>query len=120
MELSTCHVAKHRKVDKETTVFIDTTVKSGVQFLAPSWEMVMGHKAGTLSNEAYTDLFLKRMERSLKRFPYEWGVLLSHPSVCLACYCPSGCFCHRLLLVSFIKSLCLERGEPFIYRGEIL
>lgn len=120
MELSTCQMAKHRKVDSTKTLFVDTTIKSGARFLAPEWEMVMGHKAGSLSDGDYTDRYLKILNRSLITNPEDWDRLLSQPSVCLACYCRAGCFCHRLLLVPFMKTLCIERGLAFKYLGEIV
>ncbi len=96
---------------------IDITVKSakgvGV-LLAPTWEMVLGHKAGKgdkrwpdaipLTDEEYTTQYYalldKRMEDATNR--RRLAQIFSESAVTLLCYCPAGDFCHRHLAAHWL------------------
>ncbi len=92
---------------------LDVTVKGqdplGKSF-APTWEMVMGIKNGTMTQELYTRAYL----RMLRRVPDEkWKELESfaqrHGSITFVCFCKPGAFCHRVILAGGVW------GE---YKGE--
>lgn len=81
---------------------LDITVKSGVKAFAPSWDMVMGHKNGTLSNEDYIQMFKDLMNKSYKTNKKLWKELLERERVTLVCYCAKDCFCHRVVLAEML------------------
>ncbi len=92
---------------------LDTTVKTGVSFLAPTWEIVMGHKQGKITDEQYTEQYLRMMDKSMQDYPDEWIALLRRRKVVLICYCGRECFCHRHLLALWLEKM----GAKYI--GEI-
>ncbi|QST02112.1 hypothetical protein IMZ31_21925 (plasmid) [Pontibacillus sp. ALD_SL1] len=81
---------------------LDTTVKSGDKTFAPSWEMVMGIKNGTLSEEGYTDQYVERMRNSYRQNKSRWEEVLNMGEVVLVCYCNKDKFCHRKLLARLL------------------
>ncbi|WP_409281906.1 hypothetical protein [Proteus columbae] len=118
MKLMTAQMAKWRKVP-EGYVFIDTTIKSGEPMLAPTWDMVARHKAGTLTNDLYTEMYYDIMRNRYKQNYLWFNEFCGKEFVVISCYCKDGCFCHRYLLVDIIRKLCLSFGYPFEYLGEI-
>lgn len=91
----------------------DTTVKTSNGTFAPTWEMVMKHKKGKISDEEYTQLYYDLMRKSFKKHRSEWDQLLSRDRVVLVCFCRKGKFCHRLLLAEILVKLGAE------YKGEL-
>lgn len=81
---------------------LDITVKTGNKAFSPVWSMVMGHKNGTLTDEQYTDLYIKRMRYSYKKYGDEWAKLLQMEEVTLVCFCKAHDFCHRYLLADIL------------------
>jgi uncharacterized protein YeaO (DUF488 family) len=81
----------------------DITVKSGWKPFAPTWDMVMGYKAGTLSQEQYTEQYIKLMDKSREDFYRHWCSLLMRKEVTLVCFCKKGDFCHRVLLAEYLQ-----------------
>ena len=91
---------------------LDITVKSAVgtaRLLAPTWDMVMGHKKHTITNDEYA----RRYREILNNVPYYvWTWLeeqhLKNGILTFLCYCPNVCwdgspkFCHTRLLMSFM------------------
>lgn len=82
--------------------YLDVTVKSGNDSFAPTWDMVMSHKRGELSDDGYTDQYYRRMRQSYIDNREDWQALLEQEKVILACYCRAGCFCHRHLLAKML------------------
>lgn len=119
MKLWTIQLAQWGVAKERNIPMVNTTVKSGVKFLAPVWTMVLDHKDGYLSDEEYTVLYFTMMGESLKKNGKQWDELLAMEEVAIACYCRHGAFCHRLLLVEIIKKQCEERGIEFTYMGEL-
>lgn len=93
----------------------DITVKSGEQAFAPTWEMVLGYKKGTVSEDAYTGAYQAKMGLSyiVKSTKPKWDALLKRDRVVLVCFCKAGDFCHRVLLAKML----VELGA--IYKGEL-
>ncbi|OME54111.1 hypothetical protein BSK59_16150 [Paenibacillus odorifer] len=81
---------------------LDITVKSGIEAFAPTWDMVKGHKDGTLANEDYIKMYKDLMNKSYKTNKKLWRELLSRKSVTLVCYCAKDCFCHRVVLAEML------------------
>ncbi|AEH03597.1 hypothetical protein AVT69_gp172 [Pseudomonas phage PhiPA3] len=105
MQVYTYQIAKWRAVRAKRIPMLDTTVKSGEGMLAPTWNMVMGHKAGTVSDQEYEELYFQLLGDRYHAYPeyFEW--LLAHDRLALGCYCKAGNFCHRLLIVKFLKQI---------------
>jgi hypothetical protein len=93
---------------------LDTTVKTGANFLAPTWDIVMGHKSGQMSDEEYTQRYLHMLNVSMQNNPDLWVALLRRRKVVLICFCGTAkCFCHRYALALFLEKL----GAKYV--GEI-
>ncbi|BEG72421.1 hypothetical protein [Pseudomonas phage vB_PaeM_PS119XW] len=114
MNVYTYQIAKWRKVRQKHIFPLDTTIKSGEELLAPTWNMVMGHKAGAITDEQYEDAYMDILSERYAAFPdyFEW--LTELDKVALGCYCPAGKFCHRHILVKFLKEI-----TEVNYLGEI-
>lgn len=102
---------------------IDTTVKSATGFakaFAPTWDMVMGHKNGTLSDERYTFQYTTILDRILdprrdRSLENPWRQLLAAGQgageVTLLCYCRDGRFCHTHLMIDYATTRWPEAFE---------
>ena len=85
---------------------LDITVKGQHPFgkmFAPTWDMVMEYKKGTLSEAEYTQQYMSLitrpgMGRAIKQIVKAAVVY----DVYLLCYCPKDAFCHRKLLYNHI------------------
>ncbi|AXH70754.1 hypothetical protein [Vibrio phage BONAISHI] len=119
MKLYTVQLAKYRLCGKVNAEFLDTTIKTGVYAFAPNWDMVLAHKAGTMSDDEYVELFKIRMIESQKTYPEIWSALAHVDTLAIGCYCKAGKFCHRLLLIDYFKTYCEENEIPFEYMGEL-
>jgi uncharacterized protein YeaO (DUF488 family) len=86
---------------------------------APTWDIVMGHKNGKITDEEYTKKYYELMKISWKNNKDKWLEILHRDEVVLGCYCKSGNFCHRYLLVDIFKKICENLEIPFEYCGEI-
>lgn len=99
---------------------LDVTVKGqdplGKSF-APTWEMVMGIKNNTMTQEQYTQRYVKMLSLLIGEVGEVWEDLksfaLSRGSVTLVCFCKPGAFCHRVILARCAATMCW--GE---YMGE--
>lgn len=95
---------------------LDITVKSGKELgkkFAPTWNMVMGHKQGKITDEQYTELYLnmlKNTEEEVFEELYKYG-LDNENKINLICYCHDGKFCHTYLLIDFLVEKFPERYE---------
>lgn len=126
MELFTIQLSKWRQLKERNIELIDTTVRTGEKFLAPSWDIVMGIKNGTISEEEYTATYLNMMRHSYVDNRGQWLSLIhiKHP-VAIACYCTymvdgQRKFCHRHLLKDIIGKVCESNGTNFTFYGEYL
>ena len=80
---------------------IDTTVKSaqGIwRAFAPQYAMVMGHKAGTVSDAQYMAHYAPILDRVSA---VVWDTLAERETQCLLCYCRDGRFCHSHLIIEY-------------------
>ena len=96
----------------------DITVKSGHKAFAPTWDMVMGIKNGTMTEAQYTERYRELMSESVHKYPGAWSDLLLKGEVTLVCYCPKGAFCHRYLLVKILQYIGKLTDIEVIYKGE--
>lgn len=120
MELYTIQLAKWRIAKKMGIPIVDTTVKSGESCFAPSWDIVQGVKKGLITPEEYTVAYHAITRDQYRRDPHRYLELINLDKVAVMCYCPSGKFCHRHLMVGIFEKLCARYDVSFVYRGEIL
>lgn len=86
--------------------YIDVTAKSGegqARHFAPSWDLVMGHKRGRLSDDRYTLAYhqqLAGVPEHIWQWLYEQGRKGGGKAV-LLCYCPDDVFCHTQLIIAW-------------------
>lgn len=105
MKVHTYQLAKWRRIKALGILALDTTVKTGAWQVAPSWDLVLGIKKKLITQEEYTRRYYEMLEYNLSRDPAFFYTLRQEPEVALGCYCPPKAFCHRLLLVEFLKRL---------------
>ena len=98
---------RYPKTDQDR---LDITVKSGIEAFAPTWDMVMGHKNGTISDRKYRDYYHFMMEESHRNNRHIWDKLLERKRVVLVCFCHPGDFCHRYLLRDILVKLGATNG----------
>lgn len=125
MEIWTVQLGQWRLAKELNIPLVDTTLKSGVihnnvRWLAPTPELLGNYKSGTCSPSDYQHIYLNIM-RNRWTLDQQWFVdfCLNTDKVALACYCGAGQFCHRLLLVDILRSICIKYNIAFIYHGEL-
>lgn len=122
MKLMTTQVAKWRKV-KAPALFVDTSIKTGNAYLAPTWVLLTEYKGGLISPEEYEERFkniIKMRWNSYSDFrQLVANMAYKEETQVLGCYCAAGEFCHRHLLVEFFQRYCEARDIPFEYLGEL-
>lgn len=114
MHLYTYQIGKWRQLQPLGVPLLDTTVKSGVPWLAPTWDMVMGVKKGRLSEQAYTEAYNEILDYTFFHSPHLWDDLFRHSHLAVGCYCQAHTFCHRYLLAEF-----LQKVGHVTYHGEL-
>lgn len=116
----TTQVTKADGVPRSLARTLDITVKSGHPAFAPTWDMVMGVKSGTLSETEYTIQYNALMRKSMEVNRKVWVEVLKQPAVAFMCYCGHNKFCHRHLLAArFIEfglkeDVAVEIGDELI------
>lgn len=82
------------------------------RIFAPTWDMVMGVKKGTLSEAEYTAQYIHMMSMSVQTHHQIWLDVIHRPEVTFTCFCPAGAFCHRYTLKDiFVSFGCIYGGE---------
>ena len=124
VEVWTIQMGQWRKAKALGIELVDITVKSGLKAFAPTWEMVESVKTCTPENKAsveseYVVNYRLAMQHSWLENREEWVALLGKPKIALACYCKAGDFCHRTLLVGYLKAVAEALGVEFNYMGEL-
>jgi len=97
---------------------IDITVKnkniSGIGgVFAPQWSYVMDHKNSKITDQQYTDLYLRDMTLSQQTHKAEWAQIMNMKEVVISCFCAPNQFCHRHILTQLLIELGAE------YMGEL-
>lgn len=121
MDIYTIALSQWRKAKEEGIELVDITVKSGIQTFAPEPAVLWAYKRGEVSDDQYTDLYIKRMREQFRARPEAFEEFLNKEGkVAVACYCPAGKFCHRHLFIDFIKAIGDDNGYTLKYCGEIV
>lgn len=121
MKIYTIQMGQWRKAKEKGLDILDTTVKSGEEKLAPTWDMVRTIKdGGGAEDEAlYTKMYLAKLKASFLQDREYWKELLSREYVVLACYCKAGTFCHRYILADVLLKICQNQSIPCELVGEV-
>jgi uncharacterized protein YeaO (DUF488 family) len=119
VQLWTIQISQWRYADELGIKFIDSTVKSGIKGLAPTWDMLMKYRANEMSEDEYTRLYLLRMVESRNNLTKLWSSFLKYEKMAIACYCKPDKFCHRHLLVKDVKQYLEEHGVVVELMGEL-
>lgn len=121
MLLYTMSLSRHHLIKDYDIKILDTTVKSGNKLFAPNWGIVTGIKQGKINAEQYCDVYWDMMRKSfLNNFEGWMEYINTRKSVALACYCPSGTFCHRHELKDMFLLIAEEYNIPLTYICEII
>lgn len=118
----TLQMAKWRIAEQRQLPTLNTTVKSGIKYLAPDWDFLVDYQKSDKSSEAeavYTRKYLKKLDRLLDEDAERLVEILRMGEVVLMCYCPAGKFCHRYLLVEKLREVAEWFGYEFEYAGEL-
>lgn len=106
------YTAQYRYPGKDR---LDITVKGNCpagKLYAPTWKMVQGVKDGTMTEEEYTGQYYGLLIERYNKLGSEMIKLVeivqgtaNMPArdVTVVCFCPAGTFCHRHLLVQFLR-----------------
>jgi hypothetical protein len=100
------YTAQYRYPGKDR---LDITVKGNDvagKIYAPTWQMVQGFKNKTVTEEEYTGQYYNLLIERWKTNGEEMMRLVNmvrDRDMTLVCFCPSGTFCHRYLLVEFLR-----------------
>lgn len=86
---------------------LDITIKSSTGWakaFAPTWDMVLAHKKGTMSDEEYTLQYARILDNipaSTWETLHAYGLRMGG-HITFICYCPDGAFCHTNLLIDYM------------------
>ena len=98
---------------------LDITVKGNDpigKIFAPTWDMVKDLKAGKITEKRYRDMYRDILMNRWKTHGLEMTEAINtakYQDLTLVCFCPSGTFCHRYILMEFV--VCNWR---ILYGGE--
>ena len=84
------------------------------RLFSPPSRLVWDYKAGRISSEEYTKIYVPLLEERYKsRLQKEtWESFFEVPQVTMVCFCKASDFCHRFLAANFLEILgCKYDGE---------
>lgn len=88
---------------------LDITVKGNDpagRVFAPTWDMVSRYKKRMLTDGEYADMYYALLVERYQTHGEEvlrLVEMVKDSDITLVCFCPSGSFCHRHLLVKFLQ-----------------
>lgn len=119
IELYTIQLAQRRLLANTGIVLLDITVKSGWNAFAPDKQALFEFKAGKMTEERYSELYLERINYIRDRQPLDWEELKRSRKLALGCYCKAGEFCHRHIFKKLAEEYLVEQGFDVEQKGEI-
>lgn len=78
---------------------VDVTVRAKLH-VSPVWGLVMAYRTGRITEERYTERYLRLLNNRKERV-LEWAKELQADTR-LLCYCEPGLFCHVDLLIDWL------------------
>lgn len=100
---------------------LDITAKSAQgdgKVLAPTWDLVMDHKAHRITDLQYVDAYVNLIRQRYLQDKTPFLRILSNPSVTLTCYCRPNAFCHRRIAQDILVKIALAHGLKAVWLGE--
>ena len=119
MQLWTIQMCNWRVAESKGIELLDTTVKGNPGPLSPTWDMVLSHKSGKLSDKEYTDKYLQILRVSYTQHRRYWLDLCAKDRLAISCFCKCDKFCHRYILKDVLELVCKHNNIAFTYMGEI-
>lgn len=104
-QLHTIYTAQYRYSGPDR---VDITVKGqdpNWKEFAPTWDMVMGVKNGTMTKQRYVELYHPSLDNTSiigNVSVQTWKKLLDMETATFVCFCPQLDFCHRNILVNYL------------------
>lgn len=92
LNLYTVQIAQWRKAQAKGIRITDTTVRSGLKWLAPNWQIVLDIKQNRITEKEYLTVYNRLMRESQLQNKELWDELVKQETLCLACYCRYGVF----------------------------
>jgi uncharacterized protein YeaO (DUF488 family) len=86
----------------------------GRLFAPPSWDFVMGYKAGKINDAEYKKIYLSTITRRYNKMSELFKKVLLKKEVTFVCYCRKGSFCHRVIIAEWFQQQFLD----CTYKGE--
>lgn len=123
MDVFTVQISNWRVATERGVLVINSTVRAKHPLFAPTWDMVMGHKQGSVSDDEYRREYYALLDHRLHANVVPWQEFFMFNQgrqIALGCYCTPGDFCHRHLLVPMLGKLATHWKLPYAYFGEIL
>lgn len=121
MDVYTIAIPQWRKARDRDIELFDITVKSGFEPFAPYKDVLYAYKRGEVTDDQYTEIYLKKLTERLRAVPEDFQSFLERKGpIAVACYCKAGKFCHRHLFVDFIQEVAEDNGYTVRLGGEIL
>lgn len=69
-----------------------------LECIAPSWELVHGYKDGSISEDAYTSIYISQlMSRQNELQSIVNSIINDNKKYVFKCHCGKGKFCHRFI-----------------------
>lgn len=121
LTITTGRIQDQKKWQELGWHIIDVTVKSATsaRSLAPTWDMVLQYKNGTLSEQQYTKKYQEILKKSLEQQRAKWlSTIKNYNHLVFLCYCPTGQFCHRLLVAKAFYQLAQRHDYVVILEPE--
>lgn len=87
--------------------YVNVTAKLATglaEMFAPSWDLVMSHKQGRLTNAGYTEGYHTLLESIPlgQILHFQEAQLAVSPTCVFTCFCPDGAWCHTHLLIDWL------------------
>lgn len=125
LNIYTIQMGKYRLLEGSNIQLIDATIKCKDPlirklFAPPSWDLVMGIKNGTITEEEYLEEYIKKLEYTSKVYLEEWFTVLDRGEIAISCFCSCDTFCHRFILAEFIYDVANEYGYDVNLIGEVV
>lgn len=107
LDVFTIQMSKWRKLPN--SIKLISTVAKDKHFFSPEWKIVDDSKNGKITPSEYEEFYFQSLINKLKK---DKSALIKsikqdsenfNYSLAYSCYCPVGKFCHRHLIIKFLK-----------------
>jgi len=111
LQLTRAHISYAKRVPGPVNVTIKSSVGLARMF-TPTWDMVMEHKRGRLTNTDYTAQYHSILNKLTKEqvLAFYDQQREAGPTCTFLCFCQDGRFCHTHLLIDWLVD-----QHPFLF-----